>query len=58
NPEIDTEIKSLTKGAAENKDELNKFLNTPQSRQSIKQVLTTRKTMHRLEKIAKGPNRG
>ncbi len=57
-PEIDTEIKSLTKGAAENKDELNKFLNTPQSRQSIKQVLTTRKTMHRLEETAKGPNTG
>ncbi len=57
-PEIDAEIKNLTKGAAENKDELNKFLNTPQSRQSIEQVLTTRKTMHQLEEIAKGPNTG
>jgi len=57
-PEIDTEIKSLTKGAAENKDEMQKFLNTPQSRQSIKQVLTTRKTMHQLDEIAKGLNTG
>jgi len=57
-PEIDTEIENLTKSAAENKDELNKFLNTPQSRQSIEQVLMTRKTMHQLEEIAKGPNTG
>lgn len=52
-PEIDTEIENMTKGATENKDELKKFLNTPQARQSIKQTLITRKTIQRLVEIAK-----
>jgi len=53
--EVDTEIKNIIKGAAEDKrDELNKFLNTPYSRESIKQTLITRKTIQRLVKIAKG----
>ncbi len=51
-PEIDTEIESMTKGATENKDELKKFLNTPQARQSIEQTLITRKTIQRLVEIA------
>ena len=44
----------MTKSATENKDELNKFLNTPRSRESIKQVLITRKAIQRLVEIAKG----
>jgi len=52
--EIEAEIESMTKVATENKDELKKFLNTPQFRESIKQSLVTRKTIQRLTEIAKG----
>jgi len=52
--EISAEIENMTKSATENKDELNKFLNTPQARKSIEQVLITRKTIQRLVEIAKG----
>ncbi|GAH96372.1 unnamed protein product, partial [marine sediment metagenome] len=54
--EISAEIENMTKSATENKDELNKFLNTPQARKSIEQVLITRKTIQRLVEIAKGSN--
>jgi len=53
NSEIDEEIENMTKSAAENKDELQKFLNTPQSKESIKQLLMTRKTIQLLVEIAK-----
>jgi len=52
--EISAEIENMTKSATENKDELTKFLNTPQARESIKQTLITRKTIQRLVEIAKG----
>ena len=53
--EMDTEIENMmTKGDAGNRDELQKYLNTPQSRESIKQMLLTRKTVQRLVEIAKG----
>jgi len=52
--EINDEIENMTKDATENKDELNKALSTPQARQSIKQLLITRKTVERLVEIAKG----
>jgi len=53
--EIDVEIKDVTKDADEaKKDELKALLNTPRSRESIKQTLTTRKTIQRLVEIAKG----
>jgi len=52
--EIDTEIESMMKGAGENKERLQQLLNTPQSRESIKQSLITRKTIQRLEEIAGG----
>ena len=55
--EIESEIEKLTKSATENKDELQKFLNTPQARQSIRQLLITRKTIQRLVEIAKGSGR-
>ncbi len=51
--EIDAEIENMMEGAADNKDELQQFLNTPQSRESIKQLLVTRKTTQRLVEIAK-----
>ena len=55
--EIDAEIKDMTKDTDEaKKDELKGLLNTPQSRDSIKQTLMTRKTVQRLVEIAKGSN--
>jgi len=54
NSEIEAEIENITKGATENKDKLQKFLNTQQSRESIEQLLMTRKTIQRLVEIAKG----
>lgn len=55
NSEIDAEIKDMTQDTDEaKKDELKRLLNTPQSRDSIKQTLTTRKTVQRLAEIAKG----
>ncbi len=51
--EIDAEVEEMTKNA-ENRDELQKYLNTPSSRESIKQLLITRKTIQRLVEIAKG----
>jgi len=52
--EIEAEIEGMVRSATENKDELQKFLNTPQSRESIEQLLMTRKTMQRLVEIAGG----
>jgi len=52
--EIDAEIENMTKNATENRDELERVLNTPQSRQSIEQILITRKTVQRLVEIARG----
>jgi trigger factor len=50
--EIEAEIEGMVRSATENKDELQKFLNTPQSRESIEQLLMTRKTIQRLVEIA------
>ena len=50
--EIDAEIENITKGETEKKDELQKYLNTPQSRESIGQMLMARKTIQRLVEIA------
>ena len=52
--EIEADIEDIVRSATENKDELNKFLNTPQSRESIKRSLIMRKTMQRLVEIARG----
>ena len=52
--EVDAEIEGMTRGAVENKrDEMRKLLDTPQTRESIKQSLLTRKTIERLVAIAK-----
>lgn len=53
--EINDEIESMMKSAAEkiDKDELREFLNTPHSRESIKDLLITRKTLQNLVEIAK-----
>ncbi len=55
--EISAEIENMTKSATENKDELSKFLNTPQARKSIEQTLITRKTIQQLVEIAKGSDK-
>lgn len=52
--EIDAEIENMMQGATENKEGLQKFLNTPQSRESIKQTLLTRKTIRQLAEVANG----
>ncbi len=52
--EVDNDIENMRKGAIEGKDELEKILNTPQARESIKQTLITKKTIQRLAEIAKG----
>ena len=53
-PEIDAEIEEIIKSSAKDKDEMQKFLKTPQSRESIKNLLITRKTIQRLVEIAEG----
>ena len=60
--EIDAEIERMIKTGMENRgapgqDELQNLLNTPQSRQPIKQLLMTRKAMERLTEIAQGPGK-
>ncbi len=52
--ETEADIEGMVRSATENKDELNKFLNAPQSRESIKRSLMTRKTIQRLVEIARG----
>ena len=52
--EIDAEIENMLQSATENKEELQKVMNTPQSRGSMKQILMTRKTIGRLVEIAQG----
>ncbi|MFC1984134.1 trigger factor [Chloroflexota bacterium] len=53
--EINAEIENVTKDAGEDKkDELNKYLSAPENRNSIEQVLITRKTVQRLVEIAGG----
>jgi trigger factor len=53
--EINAELEKLAQSATGNKkDEVKKFLDSPQARSSIEQLLTTRKTIQRLVKIAGG----
>jgi len=52
--DIDNGISNMTRGTAEDKmEELRKMLDTPQTRESLKQSLRTRKTIERLAEIAK-----
>jgi len=50
--EVDAEIEEMTQNATENRDKLKDALNTPQTRDSIKQTLLTRKTLQLLTDIA------
>lgn len=52
--DIENSINNMTRGTAEEKrEELRKLLDTPQTRESLKQSLRTRKTIERLAEIAK-----
>ena len=55
--EMDAETEKMMQGGAEKKDELQEFLNTERFRDSIKNMLMTRKTMDRLAEIAKSPGK-
>ena len=52
--EIDAEIERMTKNIVSKKEEQQKFLNSPQSREKVKQLLMSQKTIQRLVEIAKG----
>jgi trigger factor len=52
--EVDAEIENMVKSTTDHKDKLQNYLNTPQSRESIEQLLITRKAIQRLVEIAKG----
>ncbi|MBA7672325.1 Trigger factor [subsurface metagenome] len=52
--EISAEVENMAQSATENKDEVQKLLDSPQARSSIEQLLTTRKTIQRLVEIAGG----
>ncbi len=54
--DIDTEIENMVKNIAEERrDEMRRFMNTPQTRGSIGHSLMTRKTLERLVEIARTP---
>jgi len=55
--EVDAEIISMKEKATGNKEELEKLLDTPGARQSIEQGLISRKAMHWLVDMAKGPKK-
>jgi len=52
--EIEAEIEVMLTSATESKDELQRLLNTPRSRESIERLLMPRKTIQRLVEIAGG----
>ncbi len=52
--EIDAEIERMTENAGQKKEEQQKFLNSPQPREQVRQLLTTQKTIQRLVEIARG----
>jgi trigger factor len=55
--EIEAELKNIKQNVSGDKDEVSKRLDSPQVRDSIEQLLTTRKTLERLVEIAGGPKR-
>jgi len=52
--EVDEEVESMAKGAGEKGEELKKMFDSQASRQPLKEMLTTRKTVSRLVDIALG----
>lgn len=56
--EIDAEIENMIRSVTERKDELKEYLSTPQARDSIRQMLLTRKVVQRLVEVARRPIEG
>ena len=54
NEEIDGEIEVLAQGAGEQGEELRKFFNSPEARQSLEDRLITIKAVKRLVELASG----
>lgn len=54
--EIEAEIENMQESASRDKEKLSKFLRTSESREVIRRLLLTRKTIQRLVEIAKGSN--
>ncbi|MBE0415309.1 MAG: trigger factor [Dehalococcoidia bacterium] len=52
--EIDGEIEAMAQGVGEKGEELRKMFNSPAARQSLEEMLLTRKTVKRLVEIASG----
>jgi trigger factor len=52
--EIHAELEKLAQSVTSNKDEVKKFLDSPQAHSSVEQLLTRRKTIQRLVEIARG----
>ena len=52
--EIKAELENIAKSVTGNKDEVQKWLNSPQAHSSVEQLLTRRKAMQRLVEIAGG----
>jgi len=52
--EIHAELEKLAQSVTGNKDEVKKFLDSPQAHSSVEQILARRKTMQRLVEIARG----
>lgn len=52
--EIKAELENIARSTTENKDEVQKWLNSPQAHSSVEQLLTRRKTIQRLVEIARG----
>jgi trigger factor len=50
--EVDEEVEAMAEGAGEKGEELKKIFDSPPSRQSLKDMLVTRKTLKRLVDIA------
>ena len=56
--EIENGVNNLVRSATEDRREgLRKLLDTPQTRESLRQSLLTRKTIERLTEIAKSPEK-
>jgi trigger factor len=55
--EVDAEIERMTASSGDMIEEQKKFLNSPQARNSIRQLLATRRTIQRLSELAQGSPR-
>ena len=57
NHEVNAEIERVTENTGQKKEEQQKFLNSPQAREQVNELLMARKTVQLLVKIAKGSSK-